>query len=141
MLELSPAFLSALAGQIGNLSAFLGGFSATVLVTLLVTDNRSQAASWAVVLTAISAVAFVVAAVAATTLVAGAHPDAPASLARAAAHGLARPLISLCFAIGAYALLAAVGCVGWLRSRRLGLTTSGLAALGGLAITLVFAGA
>lgn len=141
MVSLTPAFLGVLATQIGSLSAFLGGFSATVLVTLLMAQGQNRATQWAVVLTALSAVAFIVAAVAATTLVAGSHPDAPASVARSAAHGPARMMAALCFALGAYALLAAVGCAGWLRSRRLGLATTGLAALGGLAMTLVFGGA
>lgn len=140
MVVLSSAFLGAWAGQIGGLSAFLGGFSATVLVTLLVANNRNRATQSAVVLTALSAVAFVVAAVATTTLVAGSHPDAPVSVARAAAQGPARIMAATCFAIGTYALLAAVGCAGWLQSQRLGLITTGLAILGGLALTAIFAG-
>jgi hypothetical protein len=140
MVVLSSAFLGAWAAQIGSLSAFLGGFSATVLVTLLIANNLGRATQWAIVLTALSAVAFVVAAVATTTLVAGSHPDAPAAVARAAAQGPARAMAAVCFALGAYALLAAVGCAGWLRSRPLGFITTGLAILGGFAMTVIFAG-
>jgi hypothetical protein len=49
-------------------------------------------------------------------------------------------MAAVCFALGAYALLAAVGCAGWLRSRPLGFITTGLAILGGFAMTVIFAG-
>jgi hypothetical protein len=136
----SPAFLAALGEQVGSLSAFLGGFAATFLVMLLTSETTLKSARFAVVASALAAVAFIVSAVAATTLVAGAHPDAPASTAQAAATGVSRPLVFLCFAVGNYALLAAIGCSGWLRSRKLGIGTTALAVLGGLGITAILGG-
>lgn len=135
---LSPGFLAAWATQIGGLSAFMGGFAATMLVMLLTHDSQRQAIRWAAGLSALSAVAFVVAAVATTTLVAGSHPEAPAAVARQAAQGPARALAALFFALGAYGLIAAIGWAGWVRSRRMGWVTTGLAALGAIAITLSF---
>ena len=140
MQALSPAFLGVWATQIGSLSAFMGGFAATVLVMLLMADQTGRAVRIASALSALAAVAFVVAAVATTTLVAGSHPDAPASVARAAAHGPARAIASLCFALGAYALLAAIGCGGWLRGRRMGWTTTFISLIGGLGMTAILAG-
>lgn len=137
---LSPAFLATLGGQVGSLSAFLGGFAATFLVMLLTSDTPSKAARFAVVASALAAVAFIVSAVATTTLVAGAHPDAPAAIAQDAAEGVSRLLVSLCFALGNYALLTAIGCSGWLRSKKLGIATTGLALLGGLGITAIMGG-
>ncbi|MEY4556741.1 MAG: hypothetical protein RL093_1860 [Pseudomonadota bacterium] len=137
---LSPAFMAALAGQIGALSAFLGGFAATFLVMLLMANIESRPARWAAVASALAAVSFIVAAVATTTLVAGAHPEAPISTARDAAAGVSRLLMSLCFALGNYALLTAIGCSGWLRSRKLGVATTTLAVLGGLGVTAIIGG-
>ena len=65
---LSPAYLAAWATQIGALSAFMGGFASTILVMLLTHDSRRRAVQWAAGLSALSAVAFIVAAVATTTL-------------------------------------------------------------------------
>lgn len=44
MPELSPAYLSDLATQIGALSAFLGGFAATFLGTLLALGLKGRMA-------------------------------------------------------------------------------------------------
>lgn len=140
MAALSPAFLQVWGAQIGGLSAFLGGFAATMLVMLLTTDSSSRAASWASVLAALAATAFVVAAISTTTLVAGSHPDAPASVARAAAHGPARIFAAICFGLGGYALTAAIGCAGWIKSRRLGQTTTAFAVIGGLLISVIVLG-
>lgn len=135
---LAPAFLAAWATQIGGLSAFMGGFAATMLVMLLTHDSRGRPVQWAAGLSALSAVAFVVAAVATTTLVAGSHPDAPAAVARQAAQGPARAMAALFFSLGAYGLIAAIGCAGWVRSKRMGWATTALATLGAIAITLNF---
>lgn len=136
---LSPAFLGVWATQIGSLSAFMGGFAATMLVMLLTHDGRGRAVQLASGLSGLAAVAFVVAAVSTTTLVAGVHPEAPGAVARAAMTGPARALAAGFFALGAYGLIAAIGCAGWVRSRPMGWTTSVLAGLGALAMTLNFA--
>jgi hypothetical protein len=135
---LSPAYLAAWATQIGALSAFMGGFASTILVMLLTHDSRRRAVQWAAGLSALSAVAFIVAAVATTTLVAGSHPDAPASVARQAAQGPARLMAVLFFSLGAYGLIAAIGCAGWVRSKRMGWATTIVAGLGAVAVTLNF---
>lgn len=137
---LSAGFLAVWAAQIGSLSAFMGGFAATMLVMLLTHDSRRRAVQWASGLSALSALAFVMAAVATTTLVAGSHPEAPAAVARAAAHGPARGMAALTFALGAYGLISAIGCVGWVRSTRMGWATTSLAALAAVSVTVIFAG-
>ncbi|MBN8528405.1 MAG: hypothetical protein J0M36_04130 [Caulobacterales bacterium] len=135
---LAPAYLAAWAAQIGALSAFMGGFASTILVMLLTHDSRRWAVKWAAGLSALSAVAFIVAAVATTTLVAGSHAEAPASVARQAAHGPARLMAVLFFSLGAYGLIAAIGCAGWVRSKRMGWATTVVAGLGAVAVTLNF---
>lgn len=140
METLSPAYITALGTQIGFLSAFLGGFAATFVATILQVEKPGRVAGWAMGLAAVSATAFVVAAVTSTALVAGSHPDAPAMVALSDGLVRARIVSSLCFTLGAYLLLGAIGCSGWLRSRALGWTTSVASVLAGLLVTLSILG-
>ncbi len=55
-------------------------------------------------------------------------------------HGPARAIAGLCFALGAYALLAAIGCGGWVQGRKMGTTTTAVAVIGGLAVTAILVG-
>lgn len=141
MEALSPAYVVALAGQMGFLSAFMGGFAATMMVMLMSQDGSRRAVNWSSALSAVAAIAFIITAVTTTTLVMGSHPDAPTVVARGAANGPARIMVSLFFVVGVYALIAAIGCAGWVRSRRMGWTTTALASLGVLATTLNFVSA
>ncbi len=139
METLSPAYLSALAVQIGSLSAFLGGFAATFLGTLLAIRTEGKLASWCIGFAVSSSVAFIVTVVASTALVALLHPDAP-SAAGAAATGQARVLLVLSFLLGLYTLLVSLALSGWTRSRGTGLTTSIVAAVGIILVTVMVAG-
>lgn len=127
--ELSPAYLSAIATQVGGLSAFLGGFAATFLGTLLALGVRGRTASLSIGFAVSSSVSFIVAVVASTALVAVLHPQAPQAVHRVASGG-ARALLTLSFVVGLYALLASLALSGWSRSRRTGLTTTVAAGLG-----------
>ncbi|CAN5341489.1 hypothetical protein BH09PSE1_BH09PSE1_27180 [soil metagenome] len=133
MSGLSPIYLSAIAVQIGGLSAFLGGFAATFLGTLLALGVRGRTASLAIGFAVSSSVAFIVSVVASTALVALLHPQAP-QLMHSAAPGGARVLLTLSFVVGLYALLISLAFSGWSRSKGTGLTTS---IAGGIGILLV----
>ena len=138
MKELSPAYLSAIAGQLGTLSAFLGGFAATFLATLLTLVRRERLLTVCLGLSVTSAVAFIVTVVAATMVTAVSHPDAPAAVAASAA-GLSRLLMTLGFYLGTLSLLGAMGCSGYLHSRgvgRFGALVATVGALGVLAMTI-----
>jgi hypothetical protein len=139
MQELAPEYLSEIARQIGSLSAFLGGFAAAFLGTLLALNAPQRVAGWAIAGAAFSALAFVVAVVACTMLVVVLHPQAPANAAGQGV-GACRVLGLLGFMLGAYALLCSIGLSGWLRSRRTGLLTSGLAGAAGLLISGLLVG-
>lgn len=134
MIELNHAYLAALAGQIGSLSAFLGGFAATYLGTLLALGQKGRAAGWAIGAAVLSSVAFIVTVVASTMLVAAFNENAPPIIATALPVGGARVLMSLTFVTGLYALLFSLACSGWPRSRRTGWTTS---IVGGTGMVLV----
>jgi hypothetical protein len=137
MIELSPAYLAALATQIGSLSAFLGGFAATYLATFLTFGEKGRAASGAIASAAVAAVGFVIAVVGSTMLVAATHPDAPAH--EASLIGSARVTMVLSFLVAMIALMVSLGISGWVRSRGMGWLTSGLAAIGIIATTLMMA--
>jgi hypothetical protein len=136
MEPLAPAYLSALASQIGGLSAFLGGFAATFLATLLTLGHQGRLMTVTIGFAVTSAIAFILAVVAATTLIAILHPDAPRAIAGASA-AMAQNFMTLGFGIGTMALLASLGCSGWTRSRQIGWITSIAAGVGALCILLL----
>jgi len=132
---LDPEYLVEIARQIAFLSAFLGGFSAAFLGSLLVGGPERRAATWATVSAAAAAVSFIVAVIGATTLMMALHPRAPASVAQGTSLVAGRTATVLAFEVGLYALLSAVGASGFLRSRRVGLATLSLAGVGALLAT------
>lgn len=136
MSALSPVYLSAIATQVGGLSAFLGGFAATFLAALLALGGRGRPAFLAIAFAAGSAVAFIVAVVASTALVAVLHPDAPAAVASAQSGG-ARAIMALAFLLGLYMLLFSLALSGWSRSRGTGWATSIAAGIGLLLVSLM----
>jgi hypothetical protein len=130
---LSPAYLAALAGQIGSLSAFLGGFAATFLALLLTMERDDRLGEAAIGCAAGASALFVAAVVACTGLTAMLHPEAPARVAGAST-ALARGVMTGAFGLGTLLLLAALGLSGWMRSRRLGRITSAASGAGALLV-------
>jgi cytochrome b561 len=139
MNALSPVYLSAIAAQVGGLSAFLGGFAATFLGTLLALGGRGRATSVAIGFAVSSSVAFIVAVVSSTALVAVLHPQAPPAVAGTSMEG-ARAIMAMAFILGLYALLISLALSGWSRSKATGLTTSIAAGLGVILVTLMMVG-
>jgi len=134
MVPLKPDYLTAIAMQLGSVSAFFGGFAATMLALFLTVGGKSRGSRLAAHASAIAAVSFIVAVMASTALIAIAHPHAPpATAARSTA--LIRPLMGISFLIGMIALLAAIAAAGWSHSRAMGWTTS---IVSGVAILAVF---
>ena len=123
MVSLKPDYLTAIATQLGSVSAFFGGFAATMLALFLTVGGRSRGSFVAAHASAVAAVSFVIAVMASSALIAIAHPDAPpATAARSTAE--IRPLLAVSFSIGMVALLAAIAASGWSHSRAMGWTTS-----------------
>lgn len=138
MEKLVPGYLSAIAIQVGGLSAFLGGFAATFLGTLLALGGRGRTASLSIGFAVSSSVAFIVAVVASTGLVAVLHPQAPQALASSPVG--ARAVMVLGFLVGLYTLLLSLALSGWSRSRGTGLTTSVAAGLGMILVSWMVVG-
>lgn len=134
MEPVSAAYLASAATQLGSISAFLGGFSATFLATLLIARHRSRAASVTIGFSATSAVGFIVCVVASTALVAGLHPDAPAAYNTPDYLRRVQAMMTFGFMLGITALLVSVAASGWIRSRTMGSVTTGLSLAGFAAV-------
>jgi hypothetical protein len=130
MQQLAPEFLAEIARQIAFLGAFLGGFSATFLVEVVIAREGRRAAGWAIGAAALASVAFITGVIAATGLVIMSHPNAPQDVREGGSLMTARILAVAGFVLGLYALLIAIGVCGFLRSRRTGVLTSILGAVG-----------
>lgn len=133
MEPLSPAYLSTLAAQLASLSAFLGGFAATFLATLLTLGHQSRLMTVTISFAVISSVAFIVTVVAATMLTAVLHPEAPRLMATLSA-STPQTILTLGFSLGTLSLLASLGCSGWARSRSIGWITTIVALIGAVFI-------
>ena len=140
MQALTDAYLLELSRQLAFLGAFLGGFAATFLVTVLVSHAPRRVAGWVVGAAAVAACAFVVSVVASVMLTTVLHPDVPANVRAHASVGTGRVVNSLSFGLGVFALLAAVGLSGWLRSRRTGLVTGSAAVVALILVAWALAG-
>jgi len=131
MAELSPVYLSDLASMLASVGAFLGGFAATYLATLITLSEKSRIMTATICCAAVSAVSFIVCVVASITLVATLHPQSPAMMG-AFSPVTARATMGLAFFVGAMTLFGSLGLSGWTRSRTLGLITSGVSLAGAL---------
>lgn len=128
MTELNPSYVIAVAEQLSFVSAFLGGISATILVTIVVFTSTKTSVSWIVSASAVAACSLLVAVVAAWRLTILLHPDIPIAVEshviKVLWHGM---LIG--YGLGFLSLLVSIGLSGWLRSRKSGLITSGIASV------------
>lgn len=123
MIPLEPDYLTAIATQLGSVSAFFGGFAATMLALFLTVGRKSRGSLVAAHGSAVAAVSFIVAVMASTALVAIAHPDAPPATAARSTTAI-RPLLVISFSIGMIGLLVAIAASGWSHSKAMGWTTS-----------------
>lgn len=132
--DLPVEYFRVLAEQAVFISAFLGGISATILVTFIITNNDKKVFKYMILFSAIAAVAFIVAIFGMTKIQLMLAPDAPFENIK---EQLIFPRIvgGLGFYIGINSLLAVISLSGWLRSKRLGVITT---ILGVLASMLTF---
>lgn len=119
--------MAELLGQLGFVSAVLGGFAFTFVGALLTVSGDSRIYPWAFGTALFASLALMVAAVGSTLASLAAANAYPAELARV------HELVSQAFLLGILALLLGAGLSGWLRSRVLGYVSSSIAALALLA--------
>lgn len=134
MTELPLSYLKELAEQIIFISAFLGGFSAAILGTLIVSDKKSKILKSLILGSSFSAVSFIVAVFAMTKLVIISIPGAPYELNNENIN-LPRIVGSISFFFGILALLFVISISGWLQSKKLGILTSIIGLIG---LVLIF---
>ncbi len=125
-LKLNPQFILAVAEQLSFVSAFLGGISATILVTIVVFTSPSKSVNWIVSTSALAACSLLIAVVAAWRLVILLHPEIPVPVDPKIIKVLYAGML-LGYSIGFLSLLVSIGLSGWLRSRRNGFITSVIA--------------
>ena len=128
-------YLAELARQIGFVSAFLGGVATTFLATLLSVRSARPVVGWTIGCSAAAALAFIISVLGSLAWVAVLHPGSPSEPGGSAARE-AQLLAALPFALGILLLMLTIGTAGWIRSRRTGLATTTLAALGALLAVL-----
>lgn len=140
MQTLPDSYLIEIARQFAFLSAFLGGFAATFLATLLFVGSSKRIADWVVGSAATAACSFVVGVIASVMLTIVLHPDVPANVSRGSSVETARVVSSLGFGIGVLALLVSIGLCGWIRSSKSGISTSIVSFIGLFLVTWALAG-
>lgn len=143
MQELPPDYVAELYRQSAFVSAVLGGFAVAFLGTLLGTPPERKSGTWATGFAVAAAVFFVVATFASTVIVLDVarlgitdfdYSNWPAATVRS------KGVSDTTYFLGIYSLLLAVGVSGWTRSRRTGIISSVLAALGVVLLSVVVAG-
>ena len=128
MPESDPAFMTAVAEQLSFVSAFLGGISATILVTIVVFVDQKRSVSWMVASSALAACSLLIAVVASWRLTILLNTDLSSQVGLDLVAVLYGGMI-LGYSLGFLSLLSCIGLAGWIRSRRLGMTTSAMAAV------------
>ena len=133
MTELDPKFIIAVAEQLSSVSAFLGGISATILVTIIVFTSSKKSVNWIVSSSTIAACSLLIAVVASWRLLIILHPEFPMPVDQ----GMVKTLwigMLVGYSLGFLSLLVSIGLSGWIRSKRDGIITSAIA----LVATLFF---
>ena len=126
MTEFNPQYVLAVAEQLSFVSAFLGGISATILVTIVVFISPKKSVNWIVSSSALAACSLLVAVVASWRLIIVLHPDLPIPVDPALVMVLWNGML-IGYGLGFLSLIVSIGLSGWLRSRKSGLITSSIA--------------
>ena len=112
-----------MADQLSFVCAFLGGVSATILISVVLFSSNSKPTSLITISSALAACGFLIAVIASWRLIIGLHPDLPFVASSATLSALWRIMIGG-YSIGVLSLIASVGVAGWIRSVKLGAITT-----------------
>jgi len=126
MTELNPKYIIAVAEQLSFVSAFLGGISATILITIVVFTSPKKSVSWIVSSATLAACSLLIAVVASWRLIILLHPEIPISVDTNIIKVLWAGML-IGYGLGFLSLLVSIGLSGWLRSKRNGIITSTIA--------------
>ena len=128
MNDVNPNYIVAVAEQLSFVSAFLGGISATILVTIVVFTSEKKSVNWIVSSSALAACSLLIAVVASWRLIILLHPELPIKVSDGVISVLWASML-IGYAIGFLSLIVSIGLSGWLRSKRAGIITSTIAAV------------
>lgn len=126
MIELSLPYIKELATQIIFISAFLGGFSAAILGTLIVSKRSGKVFKALILGTSFSATSFIVSVFSMTKLVMISTPGYPLPVDQGDTI-VPQILGSMAFFLGIISILSVIGLSGWLQSKKLGIATTTMA--------------
>lgn len=141
MKEIKVSYALAVAEQMSFVSAFLGGVSVTILITIVVFTASKRSISLIVGLSALAACSLLVSVIASLRLIIALHPDLPIAAEPGKISVLWHSMI-FGYGLGVLSLIICIGLAGWLRSRRTGIITtliSGIAMMF-FALTSIFSG-
>ena len=139
---MTPEGLADLFRQLAFISALIGGFAFAFLGALLAVRSRSRVVGWAAGTALATAASLIVCVVGWTLMAAQVVTAAPAE-ANAGAFQFPASLnlihgrLSLLFIVGMLLFLTSLGLSGWVRSRALGITSTVIALLAGVALMFV----
>ena len=129
MMELPLPYLKEIASQLIFISAFLGGFSAAVLGTLIISKSDKKTLKYLILGTALSSTAFIVSVMSLTKLVMIALPGYPFEVS--SSDTLFPRLVGVfAFFIGIMASMFVISASGWMHSKRLGILTTIIGLIG-----------
>lgn len=129
MIELSMTYLRELAIQTVFISAFLGGFSASILGTLILSENKHKVLKFLIIGTSLSAISFIVSVFAATQIIMISTEGYPLEVTDETTK-MARIVIGLSFYLGVFSLIFVLATSGWVYSKGVGITTTILGIIG-----------
>jgi len=119
-------YFVAVAEQMSFVSAFLGGVSVTILVTIVIFTSSKKSVSWIVGTSALAACCLLTAVIASWRIIIAFHPDLPFEADLTKVEILWDAMI-LGYGLGVLSLITSIGLSGWLRSRRSGIITASIA--------------
>ncbi len=126
MNELDPGYIIAVAEQLSFVSAFLGGISATILVTIVVFSSEKSSVKWIISTSALAACSLLIAVVASWRLLIMLHPEFPMPVDQGMVKILWAGLL-IGYSLGFLSLISSIGLSGWIRSKRDGIITTSIA--------------
>jgi len=126
MLRYTHDYMLAVADQLALVSTFLGGVSATILITVVIFSSTKKSASILVAFSATAACCLLLAVISAWRLTIALHPDIPVMVTNGKIIVLWRIMI-ITYIVGFVSLISALGSSGWIKSKSMGIFTSALA--------------
>ncbi len=123
MMEIPLSFLKEIANQFIFISVFLGGISASILGTLIVSKNDSRIVKFLMLGTSLSALSFIVAVFAFTKVMILSTPGYPLEVDMNTTIQ-DRAIGGIAYGVGIFSLIFVIGLSGWMSSKGLGIMTS-----------------